>query len=893
MRKLDYIVRVFVGGTDTVSSIGLADGVCTWATADQTLGILTDNWVSGVSDSVDISVSGNYAKYSSPTVRIIKSKIVEATLNNYNLTLTGSRIEIIETDSATQMFPIELMLFRGVILNPKTTGNIVSLPISHMTNYYSTQLTPAVGDDYSPFVFGSSVKHVKLPVVPAEETTDTIIGDGLTPAFTVAAQSKNHLNILTVYDDGIITSFDMSTFKIKYPIVKITGENSLIGKIVSILSPATSGPTEGHWGFGVTLIPMNAKDSEGVDFFPNGSTLILEGTKYDKIYTPYGSDFVPDNLEVKTDGVFKPFPSYIDSRVDFQDEGRIEILDVDNSGDSFVAPYGVAQWSKTDEVAGLFGHTKVADGVFVSSGVTVGSVEYSDTTNLSDRETPQPANITISGINGGVGDKVYVVYEYPVRLGSNLPEALYSTMENRFEVNAAIGFARFLIVKTISDRYFIDTFVGNAVIGGDIIDEMILPTQVLNDDSNENYRWENSSLSGALGKALEILDSVLNDYEKENVMIVKCAVEYVHTGFVNDEIKQYSKMAPAIPVSYDTDEIYLSSVEGRGSITGTVITDTSTAYESTLQLQNFETMGITTPTTTPAILSSGWGLQYPTESLDNAIDPLINVRSLPLEYQASSVSTKDIKLDMLKYTAGIGHLDDKGRETWHDATNLYSGTGYIFDKNKIDGRPTIVEINPIRIYPEIGVTYANGAISVGNVEQSVYDSSYVTGVSDPDDARNLWFAGNLLYTKYKIKNKYPQKLGDIKGIKNESDAIQYIKNQYKLAGVVIADNIVTLYSRFNASFVVSQEYIWEAISQYDSFTLGTPVRFSYPNIASGVSSLVTSYKPNPLTGKTSITVECTGDSIAVNEETLIIESGTQTNTIVESGTQTDTFKEEI
>ncbi len=91
--ELNYIVKVFVGGTTDIASIGLSSGVCTWAVGDQTLSVLGEKWCNNITDSVDVSNSGQYAKYTDITLNINKSALVETLLRNEGIILKGKRVE--------------------------------------------------------------------------------------------------------------------------------------------------------------------------------------------------------------------------------------------------------------------------------------------------------------------------------------------------------------------------------------------------------------------------------------------------------------------------------------------------------------------------------------------------------------------------------------------------------------------------------------------------------------------------------------------------------------------------------------------------------------------------------------------------------------------------------
>jgi hypothetical protein len=331
--------------------------------------------------------------------------------------------------------------------------------------------------------------------------------------------------------------------------------------------------------------------------------------------------------------------------------------------------------------------------------------------------------------------------------------------------------------------------------------------------------------------------------------------------------------------------VYASPATGRVDDLGSPITNTADAYESTLKLQNYKTEHIAPP-------SEGWGLGYTTDDLSGVIDQALTTRNIPLSWQPDDVSSKKIKRELLKYTTGIGMIDSSGLESWRDPLAMYEDTGFLFTNFHIkekDLKP--VSISDNKIFCEIGVTYANGTISVTNVEQENYSSEYVIGVTDPDDRQALWFAGRLLYQRYGIKNKFRQSLGDIKGISDEVDAVDYIKRQYSLAGVVFGSEIVSLYSRYTVKFTVNTEVVWQAIAATGSFEIGSPLKLTYPSVAQADTGIVTGITPNIDGGETAISAEMVGVILDTQEEVIIQEAGDAPDEKQEQGDASDIVQE--
>jgi len=203
--KVDYQVLVFVGGTTDIPAIGLLDGVCTW---DNTTGILAEEWWGVLSNSVDISLGGNYEVYSPTTIKILSTSSVEITLANYGLTLSGKRVEIHENSTLGTT-----IIRRGVIGHETVVGNNISLAVSHVVNKYNANLTPRIGDDYSHLVYGDGVDDIPLTVDLAKTgATIAEIGDKLYPSFFVTTNSEYSMQFRCAYDTTYVSEAQLQEF---------------------------------------------------------------------------------------------------------------------------------------------------------------------------------------------------------------------------------------------------------------------------------------------------------------------------------------------------------------------------------------------------------------------------------------------------------------------------------------------------------------------------------------------------------------------------------------------------------------------------------------------------------------------------------------------------------
>lgn len=864
MIKLDYTVKVYAGESGDNANIGLVGGVCTWSTADSTLGVLSSDWASTIRRRVDASLGGNEQKYDYITINIHKSAGVETALNNSGLSLIGSMIEVIEVGEQ-----VSEILFRGVIESTPENGNNVEIKVSHLSNFYQTQLTTRVGDSYSALVFGDSV-ITKLRYVAGATDENTAIGNDLIPAFKVYTQDEDSIEMISVYDETIVSRqdiIDFSGFSGSKRYFIASGENDLaLFTGSSIFSVTDDGKT--YWGARFGILPLNAKDETGTPFLPTDSVCTLNVTTKDKYYIPYGSIVDYDSLQYESNGKFYSFPSYIDSIEYFPD--RIEILDADNRGVSYVAPTSTPRYGVTYPVGGY----RYIEGGIWTNADSCNVTSYSGEELYSDRTT---SSSSLAYFNASSSQYYTVSQVHTVNMKfsrESIPDSLYLTGRLYYTKNKPSGgSSRVLMslrVNTISNTYTIigDPFYQGA---GFVLDNKF-PNSVGKDEDNIKYRWDNSV--GLLGNSIDVfkavdgLGNIIQDYEK--VAGFSVDIEFNCFSFDGSALEGsfLSKVFFTVEREIGTSNLYVNT-SGRVDDAGIEITNTADAYKSVLELQNYSFNGIDKP-------SEGWGLGYPSGDLSGIIDPAIAPRSIHMQYSTESVNSRDVKYDLLKYTSGIGYIDRFGREAWADVLNMYVSGGVLFNKFKMQGSPEVENIDPTRVYPEIGVTYSAGTISVGNVEQDTYSPNYVSGVED----KTLWLAGNVLYNRYKMKNEFPKNLGDIGGIKNLSDAVEYMKNMYSIMGVIFGTESVILKSRHTVSFTTSAEYIHNT-----GLDLCSPIQFSYPNITTTPwTGMITGISKSIKNGTVDITAECVGDTIAESRAITITETGTTAYNIVETGT---------
>ncbi len=897
---LSYEVRVYIDTTITDASIKMVSGVCTWVVGG---GILQEKWVSGLRNSVDSRVSGNYATYSNPKVSIIKSANVEQILNSHGLTLKGARIEIAEINGLN-----EILRFRGAVEKPIDSGNFTTLPCSHVANYYSTNITPMVGEDHSPVTFGESVDNVLMTYVEGPRSDDTTIGDGLIPAFMVLHQYADGslIDLVSMYDDNTVTSADIEEFFDNNRLCICEGENSIAVELQYAFY-------HNNTVYGVTcrILPMNIKTGDGEPYLPDDSTCVLNHAEYDKYYTPYGSTPDYDKISFKSGNIFLPFPSYIDSRVDYPD--RMEILDVDDSGVSFVPPSAKAGTALASIIPIIVfdptGYT-YAGGAMWHNGVSsqVYTHDYDDEYATRGSSINTYKEVILDGtVSIDLHDTVTAVSisSYPVKYGRKyIPNDSFFTSYDRtvfgFSGTAILGirltFTTDIFIETIKTTHHITTVQ-------QVVDtssptyfnqglDMLLPLSVNDDERNKKYRWEN--LSDQYGESISLFVSNLEDFEKSANMTIyaKKTFSVENTGNASGISGDYryvsfEKAYVTRADSYDRGDLYMSGVDGRIDSAGDPITNTLDAYKSILQLQNYKMFGFAPP-------ALGWGLAYGTESLTDIVDSGASMLSIPLAWSTSDTDTKKLKYELLKMTQSIGYIDDLGRETVSSALDMFSLGGYPITRKKLakKSNPVFVPLDPKFIYAEYGIAYSDGKINVSNVEQPEYKSEYVTGVDNSDDSRVLWEAGHLLYEIYGVKTKMRKSLGKVEGIKNKSDAVQYIKNQYALAGCVFSETTVLVKKRYEISLSLPMATVWDCITTTGGCQIGTLLNVTMMGLTDD-TGIITTISPDPIGGACGIKAQMAGDVIGQSKFSIIKEIGNASKIYKETGSATKIIVEEI
>lgn len=341
-----------------------------------------------------------------------------------------------------------------------------------------------------------------------------------------------------------------------------------------------------------------------------------------------------------------------------------------------------------------------------------------------------------------------------------------------------------------------------------------------------------------------------------------------------------------ILATYDgiqADNIFVKAT-GRKDENARLIKKAIDMYKYLVRHQNLKSYGYNTPV-------GGWGYNEPTETVDwteiydngtqyggfeYAGIPDIEIAK---QYQ-SEVSTEQLKEELLQamWCTGStfnGQNGESGRYVGNEKIfpileAFESEDNIDITYSMMDGRPKNKDMQYNDVFAEISITYAYDAaidsgsktISITNVENEAYRTEYVTGITDENTAYDLWNMGRALWLAYGgVKNKYPHSNQSI--IKNEADAIEYIKKAYKWQGVV-GDKVL---KRYTSEFVLD-------VSQLKNQEIyqGSKINLIVPQLSpNGHKGLIEKVNPSPITGKYSIQAQMLSTEEVVLEEVNIYE----------------------
>jgi len=342
------------------------------------------------------------------------------------------------------------------------------------------------------------------------------------------------------------------------------------------------------------------------------------------------------------------------------------------------------------------------------------------------------------------------------------------------------------------------------------------------------------------------------------------------------EIKAKSFAGYKSETTVSFDDFVLQDVEGRPYTTFQLY------QEHLTKLLNWSLDFKTEPT-------EGWGLGECTDA-----DYTFNVtNTTPVRSQWKEPSNLTTK----------AQIDIVQRESWNTMTNTSTGKVWSSFLNKLGAESpdnSYVESSQVKILSptvfdeqdayntftieydyDISTNTYNKSISIDQVSKASYDTSYVTGITDPVEASNVWAKCNVLYGVAKSEKRLPDNLSKLRNIYEEEDALQYILNYIQLFGVNDGSAYIPNW------LVVASHPVDDLFDNPAMATIGyTGVNIWSGQEATGVV-IGRKYKSNPKSVEiTSIVkpVVIVGRTIELETNTdRIIEDETNTNRIVEVG----------
>jgi hypothetical protein len=210
------------------------------------------------------------------------------------------------------------------------------------------------------------------------------------------------------------------------------------------------------------------------------------------------------------------------------------------------------------------------------------------------------------------------------------------------------------------------------------------------------------------------------------------------------------------------------------------------------RLQNFDQDKLTPPYT-------GWGFSY----LANYSTVIDNTPTYGgLQYVADSsnqlicssqintlakASTKSLKSTLCKEAWFISATDGEGKEKVYPMEKAFDTSmsrTKITLYNTTDRKITVKDRSSTDIFctPYVQYNRDEGSgkflnkITISTPESDTYSAGYVTGVTSATEAQELWNKAESLYSKYLIKNDFPESMAKLYWVKDEASAIIYLNN---------------------------------------------------------------------------------------------------------------------
>lgn len=417
------------------------------------------------------------------------------------------------------------------------------------------------------------------------------------------------------------------------------------------------------------------------------------------------------------------------------------------------------------------------------------------------------------------------------------------------------------------------------------------------DPNFDGNRTEGSMLVNRSGFELDIADYLLQNQEEFYVLV--CASSN-NGGLLDNLVVEVEEVA--LTATYASQPG--NTVFGYDSREST--TNMGPTYDHFLRLQDFTLQGVPKP-------SNGWGSAYPTPAdwsllVDSgtgyggtgnpSISPDAVLAGQKLDDKTGN--TEAVKKELCKAAWCMGTVSSDGVEKMYPVVQALSAVdGALVEYADIDGEYRFTPKNYADIFTRGKVQYNfdNGAgkflgeITVSNVDAPSFQSIYVTGVDDPDEAATLWRMANRLYKTYGVINSFPDDVGKIPLVHNQEGAVSFFKDLYRWQGVVVnPDNTLTTLERYQSTFNLGLDYIIE-----NGIDHGSKIRLEIPTITVGTEyhrGIVTGIS-EAITIKSSVrvTADMLGDITAGGVKKIIKETGAAATIYKENGAAAKIIRE--
>jgi hypothetical protein len=902
---LNYRVQISplsaVGATDS-PSVGLFGGVLTWVTgydstynsSNSSADILSEDWSSVISKSAIVTRSGNTSTYSGGQIKVVGTSALLDILDARNITLYKAIITIAESRDDGPYTVIRT----GIVAQNQNEITEHTIPFSDITKGYSTTLAKEILDsgEIHPVNFGLSDRSKTVKV---SSDFDIPLLGGRVPVFEVVPFGIGFDNIpFSIPYSDQPTSIEFSDW--------IDAVNALIesGKNIAIVQGSKKriirevGPSGGAVD-GIFLLRYGDDKSDPIIDSSDVSDYILLEPIGDAYYTDHlAGQYNSSELSSYIDGEYQAFPQFIDQTTFNTD--NVEIVDEDGSG-----------WVHLTD-------NQTPTGVTGSLPTTVIRTITGDLSALADGDPNTFVNINLTGTIGIDQSAITEFLGFKVESQDALEEVVVAGVikfSNRIADDnhtRQIGVYGKLTDQFGKDDYSTNTFEVITGTSGDIMTNPI-PTLYNNNptlDEREGFLYGSDAVIPDAGvERLFVFNNITTSVQFKAGLDCTLIVDLYDPSQLGEDLDidiQIYDLRVFARSGYSTDEIYVDW-QGRNNYENTdYIKTLPEVHEHAIQMQDYSNRGVSVPV-------GGWGINYPavgdwTQYYDESTDYgglfSANLNQDITSFQildAAKMRTEAIKKECARHLWAISAIDRDGIEKLYPmVAGLQNDDGAIIRySDLIKGRmPTFKDrlYSDIFTAPFVSYFYDAGSdkntksIAITQVEAAAYDPAFVTGVTNPAVAAELWGYANVLYKVYQISNPYPTALSSCPWFQEEDAAVEYLRNTLLWQGAYSEYGVYSGKKRYT----MSAELPYTAGIE-KGIDVGSKIRFSMPNktwdgavegfhsgIVTAVSETVGVSQP-----VMKFTAEMLGENLSGSDVTVIVK-GTDSDTHIVKGTDSDT-----